>query len=312
MADGSGAASAAGGDGGASADTGGAANAGQAGGAGAGTEAVTGQTVTAPAWHGDLNAEEIGWMQNKQWFGKDVGKADIAKSFPNMVRSYRGMEKLVGDPAKRINLPTGDNDAEGWKDIYSKLGRPADAKGYDYKVPDGGDQEFGDAYSEMAWKHGLSTKQMQGLAEDWNKFGMERVQARQASENEQFSHDSNNDLNGLRREWGRDFDMKMGAAQRAGLAFGIDKPTMHKIERAIGTKAFLNMMSSVGSSVSEDTGAGQGGNAGGDGMTPEMANARLAELKNDREWLKKYDAGDKEAVALFRKLTTAKANGMAG
>jgi hypothetical protein len=311
MADGSGAAPAAEGGattaaaGGSTAAPAATPSAGATPGAGAGTAAVTGTPAAAPAWHGELSADDIGWLQTKGWFGTDLAKAEVQKTFPAMVKAYRTTESFVG--RNKVALPKDANDTEGWDQFYAAAGRPPSPEAYEYKVPEGGDQAFGDAYAKMAHKYGLSTRQMQGLAADWNEFGMAQHQARAEAADHQFATQSAADVDAIRREWGAQYDPKMAAAQRAGHGFGISKETMNKIERAIGTKDFLSMMANIGAAVSEDTGSVPGETGSSGHMTPEMAGARLKELQKDAAWLAKYQAGDQEAMAEKRKLDMAMA-----
>lgn len=310
-----------GGTGGAGAGTAGAggtgAGAGGAGtgtgtGAGAGTAALSGGAPAAaaatPAWHSSFTPEDIGWLQNKQYFGADLAKADVGQGVLAMVKAHRGMESIMG--RNRVALPKDDGDTEGWNQFYTAAGRPADAKAYGLKAPEGGSQEYMDGFAQIAHGEGLSTRQATNLATKWDAFAKEQMAGAKEAAEHRFTTQSAADMDAIRREWGAQFDPKMAAAQRAGHGFNISKETMGKIERAIGTKAMLDMMANIGAAVSEDSGAGGGSDGGTGHLTPEMASAQLAELKNDKPWLVKYQAGDKEAVALFRRLTEAKAAGL--
>jgi hypothetical protein len=48
-------------------------------------------------------------------------------------KAHREAEKLIGAPASEmIRIPKDPNDAEGWRQVRSRLGVPADEKGYDF------------------------------------------------------------------------------------------------------------------------------------------------------------------------------------
>ncbi len=83
---------------------------------------------------------------------------------------------------------------------------------------------------------------------------------------------------------------------------------MGKIERAIGTRSMLTLLAEIGTAISEDRGSGAGGFGSGGWLTPEAANARLVELRGDREWTRRYFAGDKSAIAEYDRLISAVAS----
>lgn len=303
MADGSGAVA---GDGGAAGGDAGAAaavvNAAGAQNGGVGTAAVESAAATAAAsqWYSGLDQDSQGWLQNKQYFGPDLAKGDVGQGVLAMIKAHRGMESIMGK--NRVAVPKDAADKEGWDAYYTAGGRPADPKGYELKAGDGGDQKIADRFTEIAHKHGLSKQQVQAMAPEWDAFAKETVAARQAVADQQYTANSQADLDGLKAEWGGQTDAKFAAAQRAKIAYGLAPETMNKIERAIGTKSFITLLSNIGANVSEDGGAGQGEN-GFAATTAVAARAKLNELRADKPWLAKYKAGGSEEVAEFRRLT---------
>lgn len=275
----------------------------------AATTAMTDAAASAaatPPWHGDLDEDTIGWLHNKAWFGTDLAKADTRKGFPEMVRSMKGLESIVG--RNNIALPKDAADKEGWNNLYAKLGRPADSAGYELKAGEGGDQGIADAFAKIAHEEGLSKAQVHALAPKWNAYAQERNAADKAAAETKFQSTSQGEFNALRQEWGEQSDHKFAAAQRAKEAFGLETEMMDKIERAVGTKAFLTLLSNVGAAVSEDAGPGGGMNHGGSVITKEGANARLKELQKDTAWLDRYQKGGVDEKDEFRKLTNVIAN----
>lgn len=321
MADGTGAAPAAGDAGAAGAASGtgtpaagdtGAANAAQGGtppaGTGAGTAAVAGEQITEAPWYGsDLTPEDIGWLQTKAWYGLDIAKAKPADGFAAMVKSQRSLETVLG--RNRLAVPKDAADTEGWNNVWSALGRPADPAGYELKAPEGGDQALTDSIAAMAFKHGLTKNQVQGMLPELTARANEAKAAAEAAAEQTYINNSSAEFETLRQSWGGQADAKMAAAQRAKVALGLEPAIMDKMERAIGTTQMLTMLSNVGMAFSEDSGAGHG-NQAFSAMTPEAARAKISELSKDSAWQEKYRAGDAEAVALKRQLDQALAAGM--
>jgi hypothetical protein len=243
-------------------------------------------------WFSGLDRDTQGWLENKGWSGD--------KSLPEVIKAHRSLESLVG--RDKLPLPKDERDVEGWNRVYDKLGRPASWKEYGIEAGEGQNGELLGHVLQMFHREGVSAKAARNLVSGWDEItrGMEQ------SGNEAFARDSEAELNSLRREWGADADRRFGAAQRAGIAFGVDQGTMEKIERAIGTRTMLDLFARIGDAVSEDRGSGGGGASGW--LTPEAANARLVELRGDKDWTKRYFAGDKSAIAEYDRLISAVAS----
>ena len=275
-------------------------------GAGAGVAAVT--AAPAAQWFDSLDQDSRGWLDNKQYFGPDLAKADISQGITAMIKAHRGMESIMG--RNRIPVPKDAADDEGWTAYYSAGGRPGSWEAYGFKAPEGGDQKAADGYAQIAHKHGLATKQMQGVAADMAALATQIKEAERATAEQTFISTSKADLEGLTREWAGEADHRFAAAQRAGKHFGLDKEKMDKIERALGTRDFLTFLSDVGGAISEDTGAA-GAGAGGGVNTVAGARARMAEMKADKVWMDRYLAGGAEEVKEWARMEQILANSMA-
>jgi hypothetical protein len=247
---------------------------------------------TGGNWFAGFDRETQGYLQNKGWTHAQ-GPAELVKAYRNLER-FNGMDKLP--------LPRDENDAEGWNRTYDRLGRPARWQDYGIDVPEGANRDYADHMAEIFHRAGLSTRQAQLIAAENEKF----VTALQAESDHQFATGSQAELDAVRREWGADADRRFAAAQRAGLAFGIERETMEKIERAVGTRSFLGLMSRIGEGLTEDRGAGTGSSGF---MTPEAAQARLNDLKADRAWVRRYLNGDVGARADYDRLISIVAAG---
>jgi hypothetical protein len=77
----------------------------------------------AAPWHGLTDPDAAAYISNKGW----TAPADI-------VKSYQGVEKLIGrDPSTLITMPRMD-DPEGVKSVFQKLGLPESPDKYDMTV----------------------------------------------------------------------------------------------------------------------------------------------------------------------------------
>ena len=255
-------------------------------------DSLPGSQAAIRSWYAGFDRETQGYLQNKGWTHTQ-GPAEL-------VKAYRNLERLNG--VEKLPMPKDENDTEGWSRTYDRLGRPPSWQEYGIEVPVGGNHEYADHMAETFHRAGLSTRQVQMIAAESDRFAA----AAQAENDQAFANRSLSELNDTRREWGVDADRRFAAAQRAGIAFGIERSMMEQIERAIGTRSFLSLMARIGEGLTEDRGAGAGTSGF---MTPEAAQARLNDLKADSGWVKRYLGGDAGARADYDRLISVVAAG---
>lgn len=240
----------------------------------------------AAPWYGGFDHDTQAYLRNKGWTN-DNGPGEV-------VKAYRHLERL--QRSEHVAWPKDERDAEGYARIYDRLGRPKDPAGYGLQAPEGGNRAFVDAMARTFHDLGLSARQAQGIAQ---RYGA-HAQSMQAEADRLFANRSAAELGQVRRDWGDEADRRFASAQRFTVAFGLERPMMEKIERAIGTRNMLTLFSRIGESLSEDRGHGAGGISGF--MGTEAAQSRLNELKADQSWVKRYLNGGQSERAEYEKL----------
>lgn len=299
------------GDGGAAAAAAGAAASG-AGAAGNGAAAAGGAGALTngappPVNHfAGVDADSIGWAQNKGLIPADIAKADLAKVLPELFKHGRNVESLIGK--NRLPAPKDINDTEAYETIAKALGKPADVAGYEIALPEGGNKEYLDGMLKTFHEAHLTKTQAQAVAKASQELGGKIAADMQAANDAKFATTSTADLEAQRAEWGSKSDANFAAGQRAAQAFGIDQATMLKIEKAIGTKPMLGLFAAIGHGLTEDRGSGASGGGAGLATTVEQANATLKDLQADKAWIAKFQAGDAAAVAEYKRLTNVLAS----
>jgi hypothetical protein len=253
------------------------------------------------SWFASFDGDTQGWLENKGWTAED--------GLTQMVRAHRSLESLVG--RDKVVWPKDAQDKPAWAEIHRRMGVPQSWEEYglaplgpDGKPDTAADRSYADGMAQVFHKLGIGKETAAALATEHATLQA----ALTAADNEAFQRTSAQDFDALRREWGGEADQRLAAAQRASRAFGLEPASMGKIERAIGTRAMLSLLSEIGTAISEDRGTGTGGFGGGGWLTPEAANARLVELRGDRDWTQRYFAGDKSAIAEYDRLISAVAN----
>lgn len=228
-----------------------------------------------------------------------------AKGFKDplaVVESAYNLEKLMGfDKAGRtIVVPDDKATPEQVAAFRAKLGVPEKADGYKLPIPEGGDDAF--AKTASAWFHeaGIPAKSAETLAAKWNDYATAVAQQQEDA----FHADAEKGLKELQAEYGAAFEQNLELGKRAARQFIPAKSdeerdaVLGKIQRAIGTKDFVRLFSSIGAGLAE------GKNHTGEGqslvLTPAQARQQLQELKSNPEWVKALEAGDpvKHAKAL--------------
>ncbi|MDQ7246218.1 hypothetical protein [Dongia sedimenti] len=258
-------------------------------------------TSVADSWFASFDGETQGWLENKGWTAED--------GLTQMVRAHRSLESMMG--RDKVVWPKDAQDKQAWAEIHRRMGVPSSWEDYGLAPlgPDGkpdtmADRSYADGMAQVFHKLGIGKETAAALATEHATLQA----ALTAADNEAFQRSSAQDFDALRREWGGEADTRLAAAQRASRAFGLEPATMGKIERAIGTRAMVSLLSEIGTAISEDRGTGTGGFGAGGWLTPEAANARLVELRGDKDWTRRYFAGDKSAIAEYDRLISAVAN----
>lgn len=266
----------------------------------AGPAATTSTTApvgnTPPAWYSTMDAEMQGHIQNRGW-----DKLDVNAAAAEAVKAHRNAEHKLGIPADRIlRLPEKlEGDAMG--EIYDRLGRPAAAKDYAFKVPEGmqKDEAFEGWAQGTFHKLGLSKAQAEGIVAEWHAMmGGRAGDAKKAHETAVAA-----DLDALKKDWGAAYQQNDHIAGRAAETLGLSKEEVQGIQANIGAKRTLELLYTIGSKTMEDSfEGGAGGGLGPKVLTPGQALAKITDLRNDAEFRKKLIAGDVTAKAEWDRL----------
>jgi len=251
------------------------------------------ETLTPPpappaaAWHAGFDADTVGYLQNRGLADKTAAEAFLATA-----KAHREAERFVGAPAAElVRLPKDATDENGWRTVWSRLGKPADAKEYDLsgaKFADGSepDEAFQDWFRNSAFAANLPKDAAGRVATEFVKY-LEGNAAAEAAEQTAALAESRA---ALAKNWGGNYNQNLLIAQNAARALGFDQETVTNFENAVGYEKIMEMFRTIGSKIGEDSlvkgGAGPGGV-----MTVEQAEARITELKADKDFVKRYMAG---------------------
>ena len=242
------------------------------------------------AWHASISAdaETLGYLQNR-----GLDKLDGNAAAVSLLKSYREAESRLGAPADRVlKLPEKPDDAEGWNAVYQRLGKPKDAKEYDFsalKFKDGSDLDpaFAEFMRTAAHKYNLPKDAAQRLTQEFMQFveGNEGAGATETAAALAVEQDT------LKKNWGANFEVNKLIASNAAKTLGLKPEVLAVLDKTAGHAAVMEMFRDLGVRLGEDKFVG-GKNASGNGvMTREGAASRKAELLKDPAWISRYNAG---------------------
>ncbi len=235
---------------------------------------------TASDWTGGFSDEMKGFVQNKGW-----------KNAQEVADSYRNLEKLQGVPQDRILKLPESMESDEAQAIWTRLGKPKEAKEYNLQVPEkGGDPKLAEWASDVFHKSNLTAKQAADVMKAWN----ERQAATQTQTLENQKISLNQATERLKTEWGAAYEKNMNLAKSGMAALELDAATIDTLANIQGADKLFKTLSKIGQGVGEASFVS--GRPAGDGtVTPDQARSQLNDLYRDAAWVKRYTSGDFDA-----------------
>lgn len=276
-----------------------------AGAAGAGGAAAG---AAQDQWYAGADPETTGWLQNRGW-----DKIDAKTAALNAVKSYREAEKHIGAPPDQLlRMPKDAADTENWGKLYTKLGVPDKAEGYDFKdvkATDGTElnTDLATRLRTIAHENKMTPAAAKAMASSYVKL----MDEAKAGESAEYARTLENEKGTLRTNWGGNAASNMVIAQNAAAKLGVEPDALKTLEKTVGYSKVMDMFRKIGVTMGEDRfiGGGPGGNPNL-GMSAQQAGAELETLMSDNAWVSKFENGDKSALQQFDNLTRLKSGYM--
>lgn len=233
-------------------------------------------------WHDghELSDEDVGYIQNKGW------------DHPSkMLKSYQELEKFKGaDETQLLKIPSAE-DAEAWKALYGRLGRPDEAKGYELDGGEGvSDPKLMEAFGAKAIELGLNVSQAKGLNDMWNEYA--KATTEQAQKDTELK--SETELADLRKEWGEQgYNDRVEMSKRTYREFGFDPESSTKLEEIVGAAGLIRIMSNICEKMLGDK-----------AVTPDADSAQsfgttIEQVKANIQSLQAELVGDPQRLAMY-------------
>lgn len=233
-------------------------------------------------WNADgVSTENSTYVTEKNWANNDA-----------MVTSMRELETKIGGS---IIIPTADASDDDRNAFYKQLGRPDNASQYGYKMPEGGDKDYFEWFTNTAHKIGLSDAQTSALGLEADKRG-------------QLDIDNNvllveKETQALKDKYGADYDSKIAKGSTVIKNLGLTTEALGQIEQQIGTGAFVDLFISIGEKIDEGAFIGTNANPNIDiTLSKAQALEQINRFDNDKATQELYKANDKQTLDRRRML----------
>jgi len=271
--------------------------------AGANAAAAAGAgAAAAPPWHGGkIDADTLGWWQNK-----GIDAADPVAVATKLTEQYRNAEKLHGVPSNElIRLPKANAAESDLKAFWQKVGVPAEAKDYDFsgiKFADGTDLDQG--FSDAMRNALLAARTPKERAPEVVKAMVKFMDGNNAADAAEVTAKVQTEAAALDKNWGTNKPANLvvakAALDRLGAAAGLTAEqtkagwdALSKVA-GIGASYAMEMLRIAGSRMGEDRYIGGGQGPAGATMSREAAKAEIDSLKKDTDYGRRLLAGGRE------------------
>jgi|SRR5215471_2445022 len=241
-----------------------------------------------PTWHDGVEADTLGFWQNKGW---DLSNP---KTFATeLTKGYRELEKHFGVPPDQIaKLPGPNSKPEDIKAFWGKLGVPGKPDDYDFSSFKIDDKPLSDDFVaglRNAFAGANVAKDKAGGIVDaflkWMNDGDIREKTVLQSRIDREKGE-------LEKSWGANHQYNLLRADEGARRFGLSNEEVSAIGNVIGVGRAAEMFRRIGEGLKEDALVSGGGpQASGVPRTMEGAQARLNQLKGDRDWTARMTQG---------------------
>lgn len=255
------------------------------------TAAAAAAAASKP-WHEGLDADTTGYFQNRGLLDKDAKTVIIETS-----KAHRNAERALGVPADRlVRLPADKNDKAGWGEVWSKLGRPAEAK--DYTITASGDKDatFVPALQAKLFELNAPKEVGEGVGTFLNDFFKKHFDTQKAAAEARVQVEKTE----LEQSWGANAKANEVIVDKAAAALKI---TPQELAAGLGFKRTMELLHTIGSKIGEDKFI-RPDEQGQRITTREQAISRIKDLKADKGFVQRYQAGDVDAKTQMNDLHT--------
>lgn len=199
----------------------------------------------------------------------------------DLVKEHVNLQSLLG--RKGVILPKEGDSEEIWNKYRSEMNVPSEFSGY-LNEETSEENELPSHLAKVAHENNLSLDQYQNIIKGYESWQQEY----NVISEKEINLKTNENINSLRKEWGRAFEAKtdIGASALNNLTNG-NSEAIANMQLSDGTflgnnPDFIRIMASVGETLQEK-GLMEGINSNTSAMSPEEAQSKIAGMMADPE-----------------------------
>ena len=262
------------------------------------TTGTEGNTGGAPAWFEPLDAEVKGYVTTR-----GLDKKTPVEAFVEAYKSHQEAQKFIGAPADQLLRLPKDANAPEWDGVWERLGKPKEAKDYDFSTVKNADgtpieKSLEDFLREQSLALKLPKDRAPVLAAALVKMQEQKAALALADKTAKLA-DEKTELN---KNWGTNAAANMVVAKAAAAALGISPETVAALEGVIGYSKIMDMFRTIGTKIGEDRFVTPPGGGAGGVMTRDQALAERKSLMTDDAWVRRHNAGGREETQKMQAL----------
>ena len=248
---------------------------------------------SAPATTADTQAQPTEPVDKPEWLPEKFW-TDKGPNVEAILKSYQGMEQLVGRKAQAVFPPTEKSTPEEVAEYRKAIGVPESPEGYKLKpeqLPEGvsWDESVAKRAAELAYQHNIPAAAMSELM----KFDMERAALMNQAAASMIETQLESGRAELQRVYGDKMPEKIELAKRAALTAGVDPSSQGFVDPQV-VKAIVSLAEKLSDDVLVE------GNQVGISSTKARATDIMTNPSNPL--YNRYKDGDTEIVDQVRRM----------
>lgn len=214
------------------------------------------QVADAPVDAGQAPSEtttEFNFREHIDESIRDDPSLATYKDVNGMAKSLINAQKMIG--ADKVAVPGKYTTDEEWNAFYAKIGRPETADGYELSVSENIGEDGAAFFKELAFKHGLTQKQAEGIIGEYGTY-IEGVGQKSEEQIEEYRVGLEKDL---QKQWGENYQATLDRSNDVVDFFSPEGEELTEIKLADGTRLgdhpqVIEMLANVGQFLSEKIG----------------------------------------------------------
>jgi predicted lactoylglutathione lyase len=263
-----------------------------------------GGTGGQPSIYGDL---EVKWpegiddsLKNEHSIKPFVDKEGNLNT-ANLLKSYVMTKKKIGE--NKVSIPGENATEEEINEFYEKIGYKANPDEYqiEKQEEDVLQEDFLNKFKDFAHKNKVPVKTANEMANFLREVSKEGVEQQQQLQQKQIAEQ----VDGLKQEWGKAFDYKVGLAKRVLNEVVKDEAVLEAMQDpSIGSNpAIIKTLSKIGESLFKED-SFDGVSKPQYSTTPQEATTKINEIMGDTShpYHNRNHPGHKDAIQQMMKL----------